>query len=150
MPKKLPTGDEAPDRVTTDEPTQALALVEDTEQPKPTSKRRRIQRREEIPFTEEERLRVEQEIISANKDMRLVETEKATSNKTWNAEINQSRESMDEAVDVLDKGCFTVDIERIEELNYDEKMVYYYDVQSGEEVERRDMTPEELQTKMEM
>ena len=150
MPKRRPTGDDAPDSVTTDEPHQALALVDDEPPVTPSSKRRKIQRREQIPFTQDERLRVEREIISANKDQRMVETEKAAQNKLWNAEINQSIERMNEAVDVLDKGCFTVDIERIEELNYEEEMVYYYDVTTGDEVERRDMTKEEYQTKMDM
>ena len=95
-------------------------------------------------------IKLEHEIIEASKDMRRVEGEKATQTKTWNAEISASRERLDEAVDVLEKGCFTVDVERIEELNYDEEMVFYYDVTTGEEVERRDMTKEEFQTKMDM
>lgn len=144
---KRQTGDEAEDQVTVE--GSALAVIEEPREA-PHAKRRRIERLEELPFTEEERLRVEHEIIEANKSMRKVEDMKSAQNKTWNAEINTYRETMDEAIDVLDKGCFKVKVDRIEEHNYSEERVIYYDVDTGEEVDSREMTEEEKQTRMDM
>jgi hypothetical protein len=125
-----------------------VAVLTEDAHPDPHSRRRKVQRREPMPFTEEERLAIEQEIIKANAEMRSVESEKATQNKTWNAQINAARETMDEAIDVLKTGCFYMDVERIEEFNYEMERVYYYDCQTGHEVEHRDMTEEEKQTRM--
>ena len=150
------SGDDAEDKITTDEgasipqPTSVAVIVEPETKAEPDHKRRRITRREELPFTQEERLAVEQEIISANKSKRSIEEKKKAHDKVWNGEIAQHEATMNEAVDVLEKGSFTVEIERIEEFNYDLKMKIYYDVSSGEEVDSVDMTDEDLQTKMDM
>lgn len=131
---------------------QSVAVLppEPPQQPEANSKRRRVQRREELPFTQEERLAIEGEIIEANTSMREVENTKKAQDKEWNGQIAGYEATMNDAIDVLKKGTFTVDVERIEEMNYDSGMVIYYDVESGHEVDSRDMTEEEKQTRMDM
>lgn len=156
-------GDDAEDQITLDDggsrpQTKSVAVIVDEDplgvggQPKaePHSKKRRIQRMEEIPFTHDERLKVEQEIIEANGNMRDVEDTKKTQDKIWNGQIAEYEETMNEAIDILKKGGFTTSIERIEEFDYHLGMVRYYNVDTGHEVDSRDMTEEELQTKMDM
>lgn len=152
--KKPQTGDDAEDQVTVEGQALALAPPPDENPEQPTNEgemskaKRRIQRWEELPFTAEERLKVEEEIIAANRALRDVESEKSVQNKAWNAQISEHRETMDTAIDVLNKGCFKVSVERIEEMNYEDATVIYYDINTGDEIEEREMTEEELQTRM--
>ncbi len=118
--------------------------------PRSESKRRRVQRREELPFTQEERLAIEGEIIDANTSMREVETTKKAQDKEWNGQIAAYEATMNDAVDVLKKGTFTVEVERIEEMNYDTGQVIYFDTDTGQEIDSRDMTEDEKQTRMDM
>ena len=155
MARKPMSGDDAEDKITGEhgesipQNTTVAVLVEDHD-PQPQSRRRKVQRREEQPFTNDERLQIEQEIINANTGMREVEETKKSQDKIWNGQIAEHEATMNEAVDVLKKGVFLVDVERIEEMNYDSGVVFYYDVRTGEEVDSRTMTPEEKQTKMDM
>lgn len=150
-------GDDAEDGITLEDGSskpqdKSVAVLVEPEQPKPEphSKRQRIQRWEELPFTTEERLKVEEEIIEANGNMRDIEETKKTQDKIWNGQIADYETTMNTAIDVLKKGCFSVQVERIEEWVYEEKMVRYYDVDTGHEVDSRDMTEEELQTRMDL
>lgn len=131
---------------------QSVAVLppEPPQQPEANSKRRRVQRREELPFTQEERLAIEGEIIEANTSMREVENTKKAQDKEWNGQIAGYEATMNDAIDVLKKGTFTVDVERIEQFDYENEMIIYFDVNSGEEVDSRIMTEDEKQTKMDM
>lgn len=155
-------GDDAEDSITTEDggsipQDKSVAVIVDEDplgfdQQKADahSKKRRVERMEDLPFTQEERLKIEEEIIEANGNMRDIENTKKQQDKIWNGQIADYETTMNEAIDILKKGCFSASVERIEELNYNEKMVRYYDVTTGEEVDSRDMTEEELQTKMDM
>jgi hypothetical protein len=147
-------GDDAEDHITGEDgesiPQEHSVATLPEPQPKAESKRRRVQRREELPFTHEERLAIEEEIILANTSMRSVEEVKKAQDKVWNGEIAQYEATMNDAVDVLKKGTFTVEVERIEEMNYETGQVIYYDVQTGNEIDSRDMTEDEKQTRMDL
>jgi hypothetical protein len=156
-------GDDAEDEITLEDggsrpQTKSVAVLVDEDplgvggapKAEPHSKKRRINRLEEVPFTHEERLKVEQEIIEANGNMRDVEDTKKIQDKIWNGQIADYETTMNEAIDILKKGGFTTQIERIEEFDYDTQMVRYYNVDTGHEVDSRDMTDDELQTRMDM
>jgi hypothetical protein len=156
-------GDDAEDEITLEDggsrpQTKSVAVLVDEDplgvggapKAEPHSKKRRINRLEEVPFTHEERLKVEQEIIEANGNMRDVEDTKKIQDKIWNGQIADYETTMNEAIDILKKGGFTTQIERIEEFDYDTRMVRYYNVDTGHEVDSRDMTDDELQTRMDM
>jgi hypothetical protein len=155
MARRPQSGDNAEDNITTEDggskpQDHTVAVLVEDHDPQPQGRRRRVQRREEQPFTGEERLAIEQEIINANGGMREVEEHKKAQDKIWNGQITEYEATMNEAIDVLKKGTFTVDVERIEEFNYDNGMVYYYNTETGDEVDCRDMTDEDKQTKMAM
>lgn len=155
MGRRASSGDDAEDKITTEDggskpQDQNVAVLLEDPNPQPQSKRRRVQRREEQPFTQEERLAIEEEIIKANTSMRDIEDTKKTQDKIWNGQISEYEATMNEAVDVLKKGTFTVDVERIEQFDYENEMIIYFDVNSGEEVDSRIMTEDEKQTKMDM
>jgi hypothetical protein len=156
-------GDDAEDEITLEDggsrpQTKSVAVLVDEDplgvggapKAEPHSKKRRINRLEEVPFTHEERLKVEQEIIEANGNMRDAEDTKKIQDKIWNGQIADYETTMNEAIDILKKGGFTTQIERIEEFDYDTQMVRYYNVDTGHEVDSRDMTDDELQTRMDM
>ena len=139
--------------VSTDEPVQDTGLVvvlSEDPNTDPGVRRRRIRRREEVPFTNEERIQIDDEIVEANGNLIKTEVEKSAQNKLYNGHIAEYRQTLDDAIEVLRKGVFQFEMERIEEFNYTEKLVIYYDVETDKEIDRRDMTPEELQTKMKM
>lgn len=146
--------DQEPERVSTDEPitesTSVVVVLSEDPNTDPGIRRRRVQRREELPFTEQERIGIDNEIVTANANLIQTEQEKAAQTKLFNGHIAEYRQTLDDAIEILRKGVFTVDVERIEEFNYGTKEVIYYDVETDKEVDRRDMTPEELQTKMKM
>lgn len=155
MAKRPKSGDDAEDKITTDEGASipqdhSVAVLEETDQATPHLKKRRIQRLEEVAFTQEERIAIENEIIEANGSLRSIEDTKKIQDKAWNGQIAEYEATMNDAIDVLRKGTFTIDVERIEEMNYDSGMVFYFNVDTGEEVDSRDMTEEEKQTRMDM
>ncbi len=149
-----PKEDASPERVSTDEPmpesTNVVVVLSEDPSTGPGIRRRRIRRREGWPFTESERIQIDDEIVSANASLIETEKEKVAQTKLFNGHIAEYRQTLDDAIEILRKGVFQVDIERVEEFNYEAKEVIYYDVTSDKEVDRRDMTEEELQTKMKM
>lgn len=146
--------DSDPERVSTDEPmtqsTEVVVVLSEDPNTGPGVRRRRVRRREDQPFTEAERIQIDEEIIAANAGLIDTEKEKAAQTKLFNGHIAEYRQTLDDAIEVLRKGVFQIDVERIEEFNYESGEVIYYDVESDKEVDRRDMTEEELQTKMKM
>lgn len=146
--------DQEPERVSTDEPmtepTSVVVVLSEDPNTDPGVRRRRVRRREDQPFTETERIQIDNEIISANGGLIDTEKEKAAQTKLFNGHIAEYRQTLDDAIEILRKGVFQIDVERVEEFNYESGEVIYYDVETDKEVDRRDMTEEELQTKMKM
>ena len=135
-----------------EDPEPQLPTIVDVISEDPTGneklRRRRVVRREATELSMEQRLEIEKEIISANSTMREKEKEKAAANKDFNGQISKARQVMDDAIDILKRNCEWYDLERIEEYDYTNSQVIYYDIVTDQEVDRRDMTEEEMQTTM--
>lgn len=146
--------EQEPERVSTDEPmtepSNVVVVLSEDPNTDPGVRRRRVRRREDQPFTEAERIQIDNEIISANGGLIDTEKEKSAQTKLFNGHIAEFRQTLDDAIEILRKGVFQIEVERVEEFNYESGEVIYYDVESDKEVDRRDMTEEELQTKMKM
>jgi len=152
--RQLESGDDAEDSITGEDgesipqEVSIVTIPEPKQIPRSSFKQRRVERMEDLPFTHDERLAIEQEIIIANTSMRNMEETKKAQDKVWNGQIAQYEATMNDAIDVLKKGTFTISVERIEEMDYEHSTVTYYDVVTGNEVDSRNMTEDEQQTRM--
>lgn len=125
----------------------AVLVIDGKEQPKdpPHIRKRLIERNESIPLTIYERILVYGEIVKSNKLMREKEAEKAAAMKLYNGQIAESRQIMDDAIDVIGRNSENRVVKRMEVMDWELGTVTYYDTEFDEVIEERLMTDEEKQ-----
>lgn len=99
-------------------------------------------------LTSSDLLQVCEDIVELNREEEKVSIDKSTITSKYNAQLKRIRSDMRRLMNMLDTKEEKVEVECYYDYNYKEKLVSYYSCESGELVNERSMTNEELQLKL--